>query len=165
MATEKPINQKLKEVTYYILSKCCDKKTFGKTVLFKLMYFSDFNFYKLHHKSITGGSYKKLPFGPAPCDFDSVMNNLSDEGKIEVIIDDVDGAYTFKVKENLKIETLDKEELDMVDKVISKIGHHTAKEISELSHKDTPWQVTGEKEIIDYDLVFYRDNEVALKVE
>ena len=44
LCLEKPVNEKLKETAYYILNKCASGNFFGKTVLFKLLYFSDFNF-------------------------------------------------------------------------------------------------------------------------
>ncbi len=162
---QKPVNEKLKETSLYILDKCAEGKFFGKTILFKLLYFSDFNFYKLHYISITGENYRKLPFGPAPCSFDEIMDNLSGEGKIKIIVNKTNGSYKFKVLKEPKIELLNGEEIKIIDKVIEKIGHCNATEISKLSHSDTPWQVTNDKEIINYDLVFYRDKETINKVE
>lgn len=159
------VNEKLKEAAHYIIYKCGHKGTFGKTVLFKLLYFSDFNYYKLHFQSITGESYRKLQHGPSPCTFDKAQNELSKEGKIKVIIDQVNGVYKFKSMEPPQINVLNEDEIAFLDKVIAKVGHCNAKEISALSHEDTPWQVTKEKDIIEYDLVFYRNQRIAEKVE
>lgn len=49
ISIHKPIDEKFKETILYILSKCAENKTFGKTVLFKLLYFTDFNFYQLNY--------------------------------------------------------------------------------------------------------------------
>jgi uncharacterized phage-associated protein len=162
---ERPVNEKLMDVALYILEKCAHKGTFGKTVLFKLLYFSDFNFYKKNYRSITGEEYRRLDFGPAPCHFDEIIDKLKRDGIIEVSVDPKNGAHSFKVLKEIKITHLSKEEVDSINKTIEKLGNCMAKEISEISHRDTPWQVTRDKDIIDYDLVFYRDNDIALKVE
>ena len=159
-----PINQKLEEATHYILSKCSGKSTFTKTVLFKLLYFSDFNFFKKNHKSITGESYRKLDYGPAPSHFSEIIDSLVKSGKVKSMVN-VEGVSRYKVLSSPEIKYLGDEEVDMINKVIEKVGHCTATEISKLSHEDTPWQVTGDKEIIEYNLVFYRDESVAKKLE
>lgn len=52
---------KFKQVFLYILNKCAQKPNVGKTVLNKLLYFSDFNYFEKHMTSITGVEYIKLP--------------------------------------------------------------------------------------------------------
>jgi transcriptional regulator with XRE-family HTH domain len=39
-------HRKMKDMILYILGKCAQKPNIGKTVLNKLLYFSDFNFYE-----------------------------------------------------------------------------------------------------------------------
>jgi len=38
-----------------------------------------------------------------------------------------------------------------------------AAQISRFSHKDMPWRATGDKEIINYELVFYRTPEFSVR--
>lgn len=76
--------EKFKEVLHYIINDCGTKKNVGKTVLYKLLYFSDFNFFELYEKSMTNESYRKLPRGPAPIHFDVAVKELIDEGKINM---------------------------------------------------------------------------------
>jgi transcriptional regulator with XRE-family HTH domain len=52
---------KFKQVFLYILNQCAQKPTVGKTVLNKLLYFADFNYYEKNFESITGVEYIKLP--------------------------------------------------------------------------------------------------------
>ncbi len=47
-------------------------------------------------------------------------------------------------------------ELEVIDNVISRLSTMNALAIEDYSHNDIPWQVTGDKEIIDYETVFYR---------
>ena len=75
---------KFKSVLHYIIHRCRDRNNVGKTVLFKLLYFSDFNFFELYEKSLTNESYRKLPRGPAPIHFDLAISELKNEEKISI---------------------------------------------------------------------------------
>ena len=55
---------KFKNVLLYILERCAGKPNVGETVLYKLLYFSDFNYYELYEEHLTGAKYRKLPYGP-----------------------------------------------------------------------------------------------------
>ena len=59
----------------------------------------------------------------------------------------------------LKEPDLDKlkaSELKVIDEVLNRLSDMNASQISEYSHKDVPWLVTEDGEIIDYESVFYR---------
>jgi len=47
----------LRNVLLYILARVGAKPNVGETVLYKLLYFIDFDFYEKHGRSITGLSY------------------------------------------------------------------------------------------------------------
>jgi transcriptional regulator with XRE-family HTH domain len=56
-------NYKFKHALLYILSRCGQKPNIGKTILNKLLYFADFNFYERNgENSITNAIYVKMPF-------------------------------------------------------------------------------------------------------
>jgi len=57
---------KFKNVLLYILERCAGKPNVGETVLNKLLYFSDFNYYELYEEHLTGAKYRKLPYEPVP---------------------------------------------------------------------------------------------------
>src|SRR5690606_37483359 len=63
---------KFKHVLSYILEKCARKPNVGVTVLSKLLYFSDFNYYALYEEHLTGALYQKLPLGPVPQKMDTI---------------------------------------------------------------------------------------------
>ena len=50
---------KFKEVLLYILSKIGAKPNVGQTVIYKLLYFIDFDFYELYEEQILGLRYIK----------------------------------------------------------------------------------------------------------
>lgn len=58
--------EKFKAVLLYILKKCENKANIGRTVLYKLLYFSDFNYYEKYNDFMMGVRYSRLPKGPVP---------------------------------------------------------------------------------------------------
>ena len=153
--------EKFKEVLHYIINECGTKKNVGKTVLYKLLYFSDFNFFELYEKSMTNESYRKLPRGPAPIHFDVAVKELIDEGKINVTtknitLERVMYNYSSLKKPSIK---LSEDESFVINEVINELSYMNANQISEYSHGDMPWKATDDMDIIDYGFVFYRNPE------
>jgi len=157
--------EKFKQLLHYIIHKSGNLDNVGKTVLYKMMYFSDFDFYELYDKPITGEKYVKLSFGPAPTHFDSVVEELKEEGKVE----EKDARYgNFPQKKIIplcepKLSLLNGDELKIVDKAIQKLSGMSASGVTAYSHEDLPWKATKDGEEISYELVFYRDNIYSLK--
>ena len=157
--------EKFKELLHYIIFKCGNKSNVGRTVLYKLLYFSDFNYYELYEKSLTNETYKKYPYGPAPQHFISSIKELEEEGKIKETtkpyLDNVKYDYYSLKTPDFKFSN---DEITVIDDVINKLGNKNATEISEYSHGDMPWRATEDYEIIDYGFVFYRDPEYSVRV-
>lgn len=151
--------EKFKQVLHYIIHKCGSIENVGKTVLFKMLYFSDFNFYETYEKSITGETYIKLPRGPAPSHFDEIVDKLSGENKIRKINAKYMGKTqkSFISQEEPDISKLSANEIKVIDGVMSFFSSMNASRISAYSHGDMPWKATKENKTIDYELVFYRN--------
>ncbi len=150
---------KFKNVLLYILERCAGKPNVGETVLYKLLYFSDFNYYELYEEHLTGAKYRKLPFGPVPQKLDAIINQMIDGNEIERIkvpyFDKVQTRYIPLVSADLK--TINGAEKEVIDKVIEQFSDWSAAAISNYSHKDMPWLASKEGEEINYELAFYRD--------
>ena len=71
--------EKFKQVLHYIISKTESSPNVGKKVLYKLLYFNDFNYYELNEVKMTGEKYSKLEHGPAPRHFDTVVTRLKED--------------------------------------------------------------------------------------
>ena len=48
--------EKFKNIILYLLECCAGKPNVGETVLYKLLYFSDFNYYELYEEQLSGAS-------------------------------------------------------------------------------------------------------------
>lgn len=150
---------KFKEILLYILEKCAGKPNIGETLLYKLLYFSDFNYYEIYEEHLTGAEYRKLPFGPVPQGLDSIIKQMITSRMIKRFKTEYHGypqtRYIPLTKPNLN--SLKASEKDILDKVIEQFSDWSASAISDYSHKDMPWLATKDGEVIDYELAFYRE--------
>jgi len=157
---------KFKNVLLYILERCAGKPNVGETVLYKLLYFSDFNYYELYEEHLTGAKYKKLPYGPVPQKLDAIINQMIDTNQLQRIKTEFKGypqkRYLPLEKANLTL--LKASEKDVIDKVIEQMSDWSATAISDYSHKDLPWEVTEEGKDISYNLAFYRELPYSVRV-
>jgi len=157
---------KFKNVLLYILEHCAGKPNVGETVLHKLLYFSDFNYYELYEEHLTGAKYKKLPYGPVPQKLDAIINQMIDANQLQRIKTEFKGypqkRYLPLVKADLTL--LKASEKDVIDKVIEQMSDWSATAISDYSHKDLPWEVTEEGKDINYNLAFYRELPYSVRV-
>ncbi len=157
---------KFKNVLLYILERCAGKPNVGETVLYKLLYFSDFNYYEIYEDHLTGARYRKLPFGPVPQKLDTVLAQMIEKGQIQRIkttyYDKVQSRYLPLVKADLQV--LKASEKEVIDKVIDQMSDWSAAMISDYSHGDKPWKATPPNEEINYELAFYRRPPYSVRV-
>jgi transcriptional regulator with XRE-family HTH domain len=151
--------EKFKNVLLYILERCAGKPNVGETVLYKLLYFSDFNYYELYEEHLTGAKYRKLPFGPVPQKLDTMLGQMIENGQLQRVKTEYQGyAQTrYLPLEKADLTALKASEKDMIDRVIDQMSDWSASAISIYSHKDMPWLATKDGEEINYELAFYRD--------
>ena len=157
--------EKFEEVLLYILNKVGSKSNVGKTVLYKLLYFIDFDFYEKYEKQLIGATYMKLDHGPAPREFIKVLQRLEEEGKVVVVTSeyfDYEQTKYLPTREP-ELDHLSGQELEMIDEVINRLSDMNARQLSEYSHKDVPWMTAEEGENIDYNAVFYRTAEYSVR--
>jgi transcriptional regulator with XRE-family HTH domain len=158
--------EKFKNVLLYILERCAGKPNVGETVLYKLLYFSDFNYYELHEEHLTGAKYRKLPFGPVPQKLDRIIHQMIEDGQLQR----VKTTYHGKVQkrylplEKADLTRLKGSEKEVIDRVIEQMSDWSAAMISDYSHKDLPWDVTEEGKEISYELAFYRELPYSVRV-
>jgi transcriptional regulator with XRE-family HTH domain len=150
---------KFKNVLLYLLERCGGKPNVGETVLYKLLYFSDFNFYEIYEEHLTGAQYRKLPYGPVPQKFDGLISQMIEKGQLQRIKTEYHGypQTRYIPLEKSDLTEMTAAEKDVIDRVIDRFSDWTASAVSDYSHKDMPWKATDEGDIIDYELAFYRE--------
>lgn len=150
---------KFKNVLLYILERCAGKPNVGETVLYKLLYFSDFNYYELYEEHLTGAKYRKLPYGPVPQKLDTMIKQMIDKGQLQRVKTEYHNypQTRYLPLEKANLTELMASEKEVIDRVIEQLSDWSAAAISNYSHKDIPWLASKEGEEINYELAFYRD--------
>lgn len=156
---------KFKNVLLYILEHCAGRPNVGETVLNKLLYFCDFNFYEHYEEHLTGAGYKKLPYGPVPQKLDTIINQMIDEGQLKRVKTEY---HEFPQTRYIPLKKADLSRLSaaektVIDHVIQQMSDWNANKISNYSHKDMPWLATKEGDFISYNLVFYRESPYSIR--
>lgn len=149
--------EKFKEVLLYILNKVGSKPNIGETVLYKLLYFVDFDFYEKYEEQLIGATYKKNHYGPTPIEFKKITDTM--KGKDLVKVKDKYFEYPRTKYLSLREPDLTKlkaNEIKLIDDVLDRLSDMNASQISNYSHNDVPWLTTENGKIIDYEAVFYR---------
>ena len=151
--------EKFKHLILYILSQAGAKYNVGKVVLYKLLYFAEFDFYELYREHISWYPFIKLPMWPAPFNFDSLISEMESDNQIVAFTSQYGNYYQQRYVPNTPIQeerftTIQKTCIDEILKLYSDLG---ANEISEQSHNDKPRQIANDMTNIDYDLVKFRE--------
>lgn len=157
---------KFKEVLLYILSRVGAKPNVGETVLYKLLYFIDFDYYEKYEEQLIGAKYIKNHHGPTPVMFKKVVDQMVANGEVEAV---KSKYFQYDQKKYLPLRApdlrgLNAQELALIDEVLERLANKSAKELSEYSHQDVPWMVKKPGQAISYESVFYRSEAYSVRV-
>jgi hypothetical protein len=157
--------EKFKNVLLYLCEKCAGKPNVGETVINKLLYFCDFNYYELYEEHLTGATYIKRQFGPVPVKINEIINQMVLEKTLKIIETNYHG---YPQKRYIPLEIPDLTlfsaiEINVIDNVIALLACLTANSISDYSHKDMPFIASKDNEEIHYNLVFYREPPYSIR--
>jgi len=156
---------KFRQVLLYITEQVGSKPNVGMTVLYKLLYFSDFDYYERYEEQLMGLTYFKNHFGPTPREFVSVVDSMKAEGLLTEVRNKHFAHEQRKflpvVEPDLSILTA--QEIEMIDSVLARYSEKSATQLSNLSHIDTPWACAKEGEDLKYEHVFYRPEQFSVR--
>jgi transcriptional regulator with XRE-family HTH domain len=156
---------KFKQVLLYILEKVGGKPNVGETVLYKLLYFIDFDYYEKYEENLMGATYIKNQYGPTPIGFEDIIEQMKQAHEIEAVKSEY---FKFPQKKYLALKRADLElftgrELEHIDEVLARLSDKNAKELSDYSHGDIPWLTREFGEELSYESVFYRDEKYSVR--
>ncbi len=156
---------KFKEVLLFMLSRIGAKPHMGETVLYKLLYFIDFDYFEKYEEQLIGATYIRNHYGPTPTHFRKLVDEMEKAGILERVCSEY---FSYPQTKYLPLREPDLSmltgrELDLIEEVLRKLGGMNAKQISDHSHGDVPWMSTNEGEAIDYETVFYRTPEYSVR--
>ena len=119
-----------------------------KVKLMKLIWYADALSYKKRGFAITGLVYQALPMGAVPVGHNSIID-LKDVPCEEVDMGETN-AYHFSLSGNQSFPRLSKEEKDILDEVIEKLGNMSKNEIINFMHKEQAYIETSPRDIIQF---------------
>jgi len=158
--------EKFKQVLLYILLKIGGKPNVGQTTLYKILYFIDFDYYEKYDEQLIGARYIKNTHGPTPVIFAKIIQELEESGKLETIKSKFykydQTKYLVNPNEAISLTELSGMEIAHIDWELNRLSDMTAAQISALSHKDTPWFIAKDRQVLDYEFVFYRPVETSV---
>ncbi|QQR55076.1 DUF4065 domain-containing protein [Candidatus Peregrinibacteria bacterium] len=119
-----------------------------KTKLAKLVYLCDFaNYYKTL-KPISGFEYRRFARGPVAIEFFDIIDND------ESLSAEKNGtAVMVSLVEQPDDTVLNKEELELIKAVCKKWKKATTQQIVDFTHKQMPWAMCKDREVIPYQLI------------
>lgn len=122
-----------------------------KTKLAKLCYLLDFTRYYNNLESITWLDYRKIKYWPVPDIYFWTIEELQLEESIA--IKQKGDAYMIENIENPQSDKLSEDEMNLLEKIAEKWKNKDTKDIVNFTHKQLPWMLCEDKEIIPYDLI------------
>ncbi len=160
-----PHNSKVKfeNAMLYILAKIGARPNIGQTILYKIFYFLDFDYYEKYEEQLIGLTYIRNHFGPTPKYFKTFIDQMIEDEKLEEIktkyFRNDQTKYLPRVDAN--ISCFNPLEMAHIDWEIKRFENMTAAEASELSHQDLPWLTSKQGEVLQYESVFYRNEKTS----
>jgi len=151
-------SEKFKQLMLYILTKVWSKYNVGKTVLYKLLYFSEFDYYELTWEQLSWYPFVRLPMWPAPYDFNTLVDEMKQNNKLATVTTKMIDYYQQRFVPNVAVgDWFSDQQKKCIDDVLANYSNYSASEISEKSHEDKPRQMTKDMQLIEYDLVRFRE--------
>lgn len=156
---------KFREVLLYILNRIGSRPNVGETVIWKLLYFIDFDFYEKYEEHLIGATYIKNKYGPTPVESAKIINKMIEAGEIVSVKAQRAGFDQKRYISNREpdLSKLKAHEIKLIDEVLERLSHMGARQISDYSHGDIPWVTTEEQAPIDYESVFYRTPQYSVR--
>ena len=158
---------KFKEVLKYVLKKVGGKPNVGMTVLYKLLYFIDFDYYEKYEDQLMGLTYLKNQYGPTPLLFEDLIDEMVKRGEVEKV---KSKFYLYPLTKYLinptvepDLSILNGQEKEHIDWELDRLSDLTATAMSELSHKDVPWMTAENGRPLNYESVFYRTADTSVR--
>ena len=156
-----PNYEKYKQMVLAYLRAGADSRgKVPKTKLAKLLYLADFAWFYKNLKSMSGMQYRRIQFGPVPDLYFRALDELFEEGQIHVehkdemqLISPVEGA------KDASRDLLSQDERALISDIAKKWRGKRTQEIVGFTHRQLPYSICREDELIPYELIIQEDPE------
>ena len=150
---------RLGAMVLHIVSRCGGRRNFGRVMLCRLCYFSDFGSYELRGESISDSGYILANGGPEPAGFDFLLDDLTRRKMLRVSFRH--GAVEYSAHPSPVLSLLTPEDVALIDRAIDMYGGMNERILSWISRGDAPCIGRHPSEPIDYSAVRFRDGRTS----
>lgn len=152
-----------KQVLLYILNQVGGKPSVGQTVLYKLLYFIDFDYYEKYEEQLIGARYIRNHHGPTPLEFKKIVEKMIRDGDLEEVKSEYfNHAQTkYLPRKKADLSSISGRAKEHIDFELARLSDMNATQLSALSHQDVPWIIAQPSDVLDYEAVFYRTPETS----
>ena len=159
--------QKFSQLVLHIARQSEADPRFGIVKLNKILYYSDFNAYRLLGHPITGAQYRKFLEGPAPDEILSVPRTMQDAQSINI---KYQSYFNHVQKRILALEKPDTSvfsprEVEIVPEAISALWNMSARQVSNLSRTEIGWKAARQGESIPYQTAWLSSDPIPQEAE
>lgn len=131
-----------------------------KTKLAKLLYLADFAWFYKHLESMSGMPYRKIQYGPVPDNYFRAVEELFEDGFINIDSTTKDGAFLIsraRSAERGNLSQLNSAERNLIKEISAKWKDKRTQDIVNFTHNQLPYQICNDNEIIPYGLITQED--------
>jgi len=154
------INEKKYRNAIVFFAQKIKNGTLGKLKMYKLLYYLDFDFFEKYGRSITGDKYLRYDLGPVPKMAKKFLKEMNGK-EIKITRKKIKEGYNdqqcIEALVDFNIDAFEKEELLMLEEVANKWELFTGNDMKMASHGEAPWIATKPDDVVDYNLVYYRN--------
>lgn len=124
-----------------------------KTKVNKLLFYSDFLNYQRTGLSMMGLTYRAIPFGPVPVEYEKIFEQLYEDDLIDIEQIQIDHNYAEKFIPQLSFnkDLFNEFELKVLEDITTKFKNKNTADIVNISHNEEAWKDNkDDKNIISY---------------
>ncbi len=155
-------SRKLEELITY-LGNQPGVTNLGLTKLWKLIYFVDSKALRELGETITGSEFIKYEHGPVPSRGDKLVRQMTRRDELSTQPRNIGGLTLNEVRTTRlpAPDAFSKEELEVINSVCAEFGRRSAKDLSDLSHREPPWHYAEMRAKLSPELMLYGSGEDA----
>ena len=131
-----------------------------KTQLNKLLFYSDFLFFKHTCFSMSGVRYRAIDMGPVPNNYNSIFEYMANNDDVDVwqtkfSFESIGEQFKPHHGRDFNASLFTEQELEVLNTVVNKFKGKKTNDIIEISHKEKAWQENEkDRKIISYKYAF-----------
>jgi len=146
----------------YVSTKGKDMPRWGRTKLNKILADADFTAFRERRVPVTGRPYQRLKAGPAPIEMPVILNEMKEEGLIDIENINVGARMEQRIVPIAKpsLHFFSSDDLEYVDRSIKRFWDMTATQASDELH-GVAWKTRNDMDPLPYESALLSDEKLS----